>query len=307
MKYDRRNERYLSLNSSIIFINISMRTIQRIHKPTHSLIRELITYTALPTRTIDYLDPFLFLNHHGYQEYPTNNQGLPFGPHPHRGMETVTFILEGDIMHQDSSGHASVIEAGGVQWMTAGKGLIHAETSSEKFKKEGGSLEILQLWLNLPARSKMTEPFYQGLQKEDIPTNTLDEGKVTINVTSGEIAGTKGVFTSEIGVSLGTLYFKESGKLSLDIPKEHTIFFYVIDGKLAINGQTIEARSLVEFKYDDTQVNIEALADSKLLFGHALPLNEPVVSQGPFVMNTEEEIYQAYQDYQAGKFGKWKF
>src|SRR5690606_7324252 len=108
-----------------------------------------------PTAAVDHIDPFIFLNHHGFQVYPPKNRGLPFGPHPHRGFETVTFILEGDLAHKDSSGASSVINAGGVQWMTAGRGLIHAEVSSEDFLKNGGNLEILQLWVNLPAKYKM--------------------------------------------------------------------------------------------------------------------------------------------------------
>lgn len=135
-----------------------MKTIKKIHQAEFRPIADLITYSPIPTRTLDQIDPFLFLNHHGPQVYPPNNNGLPFGPHPHRGMETVTFIIDGDIAHHDSGGHTSVINNGGVQWMTAGKGLIHAEVSSEQFKKAGGKLEILQLWLNLPARLKMTTP-----------------------------------------------------------------------------------------------------------------------------------------------------
>src|SRR5688572_47812 len=119
-----------------------MRSVKEIHKAIHAPIGDLITHRALPTRSIEMIDPFLFLNHHGPQTYDPHNRGLPFGPHPHRGMETVTFILDGDIMHKDSRGHESVIEAGGVQWMTAGRGLIHAEVSSEKFKREGGYVEI---------------------------------------------------------------------------------------------------------------------------------------------------------------------
>jgi len=127
---------------------MDLRKIKKVHGSEYRPIADLITYSPMPTRSLDMIDPFLFLNHHGFQKCPQNNHGLPFGPHPHRGMETVTFILEGDIMHKDSSGHESVIEAGGVQYMTAGKGLIHTEVSSSEFKKNGGDLEILQLWLS---------------------------------------------------------------------------------------------------------------------------------------------------------------
>jgi redox-sensitive bicupin YhaK (pirin superfamily) len=282
-----------------------MRTIKKIHKAAYSPIADLITYSPLPSRTLQQIDPFLFLNHHGPQQYKPGNNGLPFGPHPHRGMETVTFILDGDIMHKDSAGHESVITAGGVQYMTAGRGLIHAEVSSSDFKQKGGDLEILQLWLNLPARLKMTAPKYIGLQKSEIPAITLDNGQVEVNLISGSWEGNKGAFDSATDVQLNTIYFKPGGKLTFIVPATHNIFFYVIRGKLAVNGQMVEALHLAEFNNDNDTLQIEAQTDSILLFGHAKPFNEPVVAQGPFVMNTEEEIQQAYQDYRQGKFGSW--
>ncbi|WP_205501824.1 pirin family protein [Rufibacter psychrotolerans] len=282
-----------------------MRTIKKIHKAEYAPIADLVTYSPLPSRSLQQVDPFLFLNHHGHQVYKPNNRGLPFGPHPHRGMETVTFILEGDIMHKDSGGHESVITGGGVQWMTAGRGLIHAEVSSSEFKKTGGPLEILQLWVNLPARLKMTEPKYEGLQRENIPTFTLDEGNVTVNLVSGTWDGHTGAFETLSDIMLSTVYFQASGKLSVEVPAERNIFFYIIKGTLTVNGQQVPFRNLVEFNNDGSQLQVEASEDSILLFGHAVPFNEPVVAQGPFVMNSEAEIYQAYADYQQGKFGSW--
>lgn len=282
-----------------------MRTIKAIHKAEYAPIADLITYSPLPSWDLEYIDPFLFLNHHGPQKYAPNNNGLPFGPHPHRGMETVTFILEGDIMHKDSGGHESVITSGGVQWMTAGRGLIHAETSSDEFKKNGGDLEILQLWVNLPKRDKMTEPKYTGLQKEEIPTLLLDTGKVKVSLVSGTWDDTKGAFETKNNINLSLIDFKVKGRLSINIPVDHNIFFYVITGQLLVNERTIETRQLAEFNNDDEVLNIEALQQSILLFGHAEPFNEPVVAQGPFVMNTEEEITEAYEDYRKGKFGRW--
>ncbi|MFB9865116.1 pirin family protein [Rufibacter immobilis] len=282
-----------------------MRTIKKIHKAEYSPIADLVTYSPLPSRSLQQIDPFLFLNHHGHQVYKPNNRGLPFGPHPHRGMETVTFILEGDIMHKDSGGHESVITAGGVQWMTAGRGLIHAEVSSSEFKKTGGPLEILQLWVNLPAKLKMTEPRYEGLQKEDIPSFTLDEGKVTVNLVSGNWEEHTGAFETLSDIMLSTVYFQASGKLTLQVPAEQNLFFYIIKGTLSVNGQEVPFRNLVEFNNDAPELQVEASEDSILLLGHAVPFREPVVAQGPFVMNTEAEIYQAYQDYQQGKFGSW--
>jgi redox-sensitive bicupin YhaK (pirin superfamily) len=259
----------------------------------------------MPTRDLQMIDPFLFLNHHGPQTYAANNKGLPFGPHPHRGMETVTFILDGDISHKDSGGNENVIYSGGVQWMTAGSGLIHAEISSDDFKKFGGDLEILQLWINLPAKLKMTKPGYRGFQQDEIPTVALDDGKITARVISGNFKGTRGAFKTLTAIDLATLNFKESGKLEINVPRDHNIFFYVIKGELIVNGESAKALHLVEFNNDGESINIEAKADSTLLFGHAVPFNEPVVARGPFVMNTMEEIDVAYQDFQSGKLGEW--
>ncbi|TGE09455.1 pirin family protein [Hymenobacter fodinae] len=282
-----------------------MRTIKRQHRAVSAPIADLVTYRALPTQSVEHLDPFLFLNHHGPQVYPTNNRGLPFGPHPHRGFETVTFILDGDIMHQDTGGHQSIIGPGGIQWMTAGRGLIHAEISSPEFKRQGGPLEILQLWVNLPAKDKMVEPRYIGLQEPEIPTVTLDNDRVTIQAVSGNWAGTAGAVQPLADIQLATIHFKEGGTLSLAIPAERTIFFYTVRGRLRVNGQETEARQLVEFNYDGDELRIEATSDAVLLLGHAKPFEEPIVAYGPFVMNTEQQIQEAYRDYQAGTFGRW--
>jgi redox-sensitive bicupin YhaK (pirin superfamily) len=282
-----------------------MPVIKKVSAAEYSPIADLITYRALPTRSVEYVDPFLFLNHHGPQRYQPHNNGLPFGPHPHRGMETVTFIIDGDIAHKDSSGHESVIEAGGVQWMTAGSGLIHAEVSSDRFMEQGGQLEILQLWLNLPARSKMTKPFYKGLQQNDIPSLTLDEERVTVNLISGDWDGHAAAFTSDTGVSLSTLFFQPGGQVTVSVPDGHTIFFYVIRGALDANGTQVKALQLAQFDQTGGELTISTDQESILLLGHARPLNEPVVSHGPFVMNTQAEIAQAYYDYRNGKFGSW--
>ncbi|UJH91556.1 pirin family protein [Antarcticibacterium sp. 1MA-6-2] len=283
-----------------------MRSIKRIHKAEYRPIADLETFSPMPTRDLEMIDPFLFLNHHGPQTYEPNNNGLPFGPHPHRGMETVTFILDGDIAHKDSGGHKSVIYSGGVQWMTAGSGLIHAEISSEDFKKYGGDLEILQLWVNLPSNLKMTEPKYEGLQQDDIPTVAFDEGRINARVVSGEFKGTRGAFQTLTDVTLATISFKTSGKLMISVPEEHNIFFYVIKGELKVNNQSVRSLHLVEFENDSQVLEVEAQADSTILFGHAKPFNEPVVARGPFVMNSMQEINQAYDDFQAGKLGRWE-
>lgn len=284
---------------------MTMRAIKKIHNSEYRPIADLITYSPMPTRSIEMIDPFLFLNHHGYQTYPANNRGLPFGPHPHRGMETVTFILEGDIMHKDSSGHESVIGPGGVQYMTAGKGLIHAEVSSDQFKKSGGDLEILQLWLNLPASKKMMSPNYIGLQKEEIPVLELDDSKIKIQQLFGEWNGVKGAFEGTFPIHMSTIYLAKGGAFEKEIPASENIFFYVVRGKVSVNEKEVDFRHLVEFENHGERLQVEALEESVIILGHALPFNESVVAQGPFVMNSEAQIREAYEDYQNGKFGSW--
>lgn len=285
---------------------MATRKIKETHKAVSAPIGNLVTYRALPTRELEYIDPFLFLNHHGPQPYGPNNSGLPFGPHPHRGFETLTFILEGDIMHQDTGGGQSVIEKGGVQWMTAGSGLIHAEISSEKFKQTGGPLEILQLWFNLPAKHKMVKPHYIGLQQDEIPTVTEDGGKVKVNLISGQQGDVQGPVQSLGGISMSSIELQQSGSFRTTIPAAHNIFLYVVRGQVNVNGQAIGKLHLVEFENEGEELNIEALEDAYILLGHAKPFNEPVVAHGPFVMNTEQEIQEAFRDYQQGKMGKWQ-
>lgn len=275
------------------------KPILRLHEAYRDDIADLVTRRPLPGLKIDMLGAFLFLNHHGPQVYPPNNRGLPFGPHPHRGFETVTFMLEGPLAHRDSAGHESIITKG-VQWMTAGSGLVHAEISPEAFKRTGGPLEILQLWVNLPARLKMTQPAYTGVQADQIPQ--VAANGVTVNVISGDYQGVTGPITSLTGVFMTTVHMTPGGRVTFDGLSGRDVFCYVARGEVAVNGQDVKKWHLIEFG-DGDMVDLEALSDAVLVFGHAEPINEPVVSHGPFVMNTVAEIHQAYADYQAGKFG----
>ncbi len=279
---------------------MNTKPILRLHEAYRDDIADLVTRRPLPGQRIDKLGAFLFLNHHGPQVYPPNNRGLPFGPHPHRGFETVTFMLEGPLAHRDSAGHESIITTGGVQWMTAGSGLTHAEISPDAFKRSGGPLEILQLWVNLPARLKMTAPRYTGVSADQIPQITAAD--VTVNVISGEYQGVRGPIPSLTGVFMTTVHMAAGGRVTFDGLSGRDVFCYVARGDVAVNGQDVRKWHLIEFGDGDV-VDIEAVSDAVLVFGHAEPIDEPVVSHGPFVMNTVQEIHRAYADYQAGKFG----
>jgi redox-sensitive bicupin YhaK (pirin superfamily) len=282
---------------------MSSKTIRQQHSAYRDDIGDLTTRRPLPGPGIDQLDPFLFLNHHGPQVYGPHNRGLPFGPHPHRGFETVTFILQGSLTHRDSGGHESIINEGGVQWMTAGSGLIHAEVSPGSFLKDGGPLEILQLWVNLPSRLKMTRPAYTGLQKDAIPALPTADGKGTVNLIAGSWGGHAGPFNSLTGVFMSTVALQAGGAVSFPDVRGRNVFLYVVRGTVRLAGASAPQYRLLELNDDGDSVDIVAESDAVLLFGHADPIGEPVVAHGPFVMNTREEIQQAARDYMDGKFG----
>ena len=281
---------------------MSGRTVTRQHRARRDDIGDLVTRRPVPGPGLEQVDPFLFLNHHGPQTYPPGNPGLPFGPHPHRGFETVTFVLDGELAHLDSAGHASEIRAGGIQWMTAGRGIVHAEVSPDAFKREGGPMEILQLWINLPARLKMTAPRYVGLQRDAIPRLPTADGLGAVNLVAGRWGDRDGPVRSLTGVFVATVELAAGGTVSFPGLAGRSVFLYVVRGSIRVGADVAPEFTLVETSADGDEVGITAVADAVLLFGHADPIGEPVVAHGPFVMNTREEIVQAIRDYQAGRF-----
>ncbi|TNE30756.1 MAG: pirin family protein [Bacteroidetes bacterium] len=281
------------------------RKIIDIHPAMAAHMPGLSTWRAMPTARIEWLDPFLFLNHHGPDVFRPNNRGLPFGPHPHRGFETLTYILEGELIHKDTTGYNSNIKTGGVQWMTAGSGLLHSETSSEEFKKEGGAVELIQLWLNLPSKLKMTPPSYTGLQENELVHFDAVEG-VRVHLLSGEFLDHKGPIDSITNLTMTWMELRENSKLDLQVDPENQILLYVVSGKLDVNGREAGERSLVQFDHEGTDIHLQAQADTRILFGYGKPFNEPIAAYGPFVMNSEAELQEAFNDYQNGKLGVWK-
>jgi hypothetical protein len=281
---------------------VNSRTLKRLHAARRDDIGDLVTRRPVPGPGLDQVDPFLFLNHHGPQVYPPGNAGLPFGPHPHRGFETVTFILDGELAHMDSAGHASVIGAGGTQWMTAGRGIVHSEVSPAAFRRDGGPMEILQLWINLPARLKMTAPRYVGLQRDAIPRLPTADGRGTVNLIAGHWNGRDGPVASLTGVFMSTVELKAGGAVAFPGLAGRSVFLYVVRGSIRIGPDVVPHFTLAELNDDGDAVDIAAVEDAVLLFGHADPIGEPVVAHGPFVMNTREEIVEAIRDYQAGRF-----
>ncbi|MCB2408751.1 pirin family protein [Hymenobacter lucidus] len=263
----------------------------------------LTTYQPLPSRFIEQLDPFLLLHHTGPEELEPHGRGLPFVPHPHRGFETVTFIFAGDVRHHDSRGNTGVIGAGGVQWMTAGLGIVHSENISRELREAGGVIEYVQLWINLPARLKRTPPRYQGVAATQIPVVALPDGGGTVRVVAGSWQGTTGPVESITGIQALTIELTAGGTLQTEVEPGRTVLFYVLHGAVQVNGRAIEERTLVEFEPEAGRIEVEATAAATILFCTGEPYHEPLVWQGPYVMNTQTEIMEAMRDYRMGRLG----
>jgi quercetin 2,3-dioxygenase len=259
----------------------------------------------LPTQQVEQIDPFLLL-HHAEVKVPRHidPKHAGVGPHPHRGFSPVTFIFKGGVHHRDSRGNNSVIYTGGAQWMNAGRGIIHSERPPQDIHEIGGRQEIIQLWINTPAKHKMDQPAYFPLAAENVPSSVSEDGLVELKVFSGELAGLKGPIPSQTNVNAATAELKKDGILTLEIPTAHNAFIYLLDGSLSVNGfGLVEALHLVHYNADGEGIGLKALEDTRLLIMSGEPLNEEVVSHGPFVMNTQTQVLEAMRDYQMGKMG----
>ena len=259
----------------------------------------------LPTQRVGQIDPFLLM-HHADIKVPAHVEPdhAGVGPHPHRGFSPVTFIFKGGVHHRDSRGNDSVIYAGGAQWMNAGMGIIHSERPPDDIHEIGGRQEIIQLWINTPAIHKMDEPAYFPISAEELPSHVSEDRKVNVKVFSGEVLRLKGPIASHTEVNAATLDFKKGGKISIPLPAHHNAFIYLLDGKLTLDGfGMVEELNLVHFRNDGEGITIEALEETRVLLLSGAPLNEEVVSHGPFVMNSQTQILEAMRDYQKGKMG----
>lgn len=259
----------------------------------------------LPTQQVQQIDPFLLL-HHANIKVPahieTDHAGV--GPHPHRGFSPVTFIFQGGVHHRDSRGNDSTLYAGGAQWMNAGMGIIHSERPSHDIHEIGGRQEIIQLWINTPAKNKMDQPTYFPLASADVPSIKSDDGLITFRIFSGELLGVKGPVPSKAVVNAATAEFKSGGKISIPLPSQHNVMLYLLDGKLNVDGfGMVDELHLIQFNNDGDGISLSALADTRVLLLSGEPLNEPVVAHGPFVMNNQTQIMEAMRDYQVGKMG----
>ncbi|OOF71017.1 pirin family protein [Rodentibacter caecimuris] len=257
------------------------------------------------------LDPFLLMDYNSPKFFSgrrkNNSQSTLSGvkPHPHRGFETVTIAYQGEISHSDSNGSEGTIGAGDVQWMTAGSGVMHEEKHSEKFTKEGGMFEMVQIWVNLPAKNKMTEPKYQVIRASDIPDVNLPNEAGIVCVIAGNLFDTQGIANTFTPINVWDTQLNSGKSHTFSIPASHNLIILVLDGTILINNTDVICKEeLVTFKSGGSDVLVEANKKAKILILTAKPLNEPIVGYGPFVMNTKSEIYQAYYDIHVGKFGR---
>ena len=260
----------------------------------------------LPTEHIEMVDPFILLHHYG--PYEINEKSNPFdlGPHPHRGFEPITFLVQGEQLHRDSLGNESVVKAGDVQWTTAGRGIIHAEGPTKEFVQKGGTIEGIQLWLNLPAEKKMIQANYQHAKYEDFRVVTSEDGKVETRIITGELNETYGRIATQTPVNAFMIEAKAGGSQSISFSSTHQGLLYLLKGKAKVNGLTtleLNKNQFVQFNQDGDHFSIEAEANSLLLFMSGEPFNEPVSTYGPYVMNNQTEVLEAIRDYQMGKMG----
>lgn len=306
---DMKRQKAIPLESDNSYNNF-IRSVSKIIKSEATQDGEGVTLNrSFPNQYISEFDPFLLLDEIGpINIKPGKQKGFP--DHPHRGFETVTYLLEGKFEHKDSQGHAGIINSGDVQWMTAGSGVIHSEMPEKEFSKNGGKLHGFQLWVNLPKSSKMMKPRYQEILQSKIPTGTTKDDNITVKVIAGESLGAKAIINTIIPIIY--LHFKlEPGfRIVQPIPKEYNVFAYVIQGKGVFepsDSNKVERGNLVIFDTDGNEVYIQAVEDSKIPFEVLLiggvPIREPITRYGPFVMNTQQEIYKAIEDYRNGKFG----
>ncbi len=253
------------------------------------------------------MNPFILLDYGAKFYFPPSDHPLGVGVHPHRGFETVTIAYKGRVAHHDSTGESGVIGEGDVQWMTAASGILHKEYHEKEFSREGGELQMVQLWVNLPAKYKMSAPKYQSLTNAQISKVTLPDEAGVVEVIAGEYKKTKGSASTFSPIHLLNVKLNKGGKADFSFPEVYNSALLVLEGKVTVNGsEEVPANHFALFQNDGETFDIESAEDAIVLVMSGEDLSEPIAAHGPFVMNTRQEILQAFEDYQKGKFGYLK-
>jgi len=255
-----------------------------------------------PTPDIyEHTNPFILMDYASPQKFNATPRKLGVGAHPHKGFETVTFAIQGEVEHRDSSGGGGVIKTGGVQWMTAGRGIVHEEFHSRDFAKEGGVFEMVQLWVNLPKKDKLTSPKYQGLNKDKFPVKKLDGSDV--KVIAGKFQDLIGAAQTFTQMNIYEIEMDKDKELSFNLDAGTNTAILAIDGEVIIDGKELPMRNIALFSKEGDKIQIQSTKKSRLLLLNAEPIDEPIFAHGPFVMNTREEISQAIEEYNNGDMG----
>jgi len=264
-------------------------------------VRSVFDYNGLGRE----LSPFLLLDYAAPYQFPPGNEKRGVGGHPHKGFETVTIAYQGEIEHRDSSGGGGKIGAGDVQWMTAGNGIVHEEFHSQDFTRKGGTFQMAQLWVNLRAKDKSAKAGYQTLLKAQIPNITLPQGAGTVRVIAGDYNGRKGAAKTFSPINLWDVNLRAGKSAELPLPDGHTTTFLVLSGEVQVDGERDAGEGdLAIFARAGDGITVKAKTDAKLLVMGGEPFDEPVVGHGPFVMNSQAEIQQAFEEYQLGRMGE---
>ena len=254
----------------------------------------------IPQRRIS---PFLMLDFNAEYDFGPTEKLRGVDVHPHKGFETVTIAYKGSVAHYDSSGNSGVINPGDVQWMTAGAGILHKEYHEKEFSKKGGPFEMVQLWVNLPKKDKQTPAHYQAITLDQMGKIELPGNSGLINVIAGKFNDVTGPANTYSPVNLFDIKLKKNGEVSTNITEGHNTALLVINGSIEVNGEKAAEHSFVLFKNEGEEISLKGLEDSVVLLLSGEPINEPIASYGPFVMNTQDEIYTAIEEFQSGKFG----
>ncbi len=265
-------------------------------------VRSLFSYSGPHKKA---LTPFLLLDYAGPATFEPAMRRRGVGQHPHRGFETVTIVYQGGVAHRDSTGAGGLIGPGDVQWMTAASGIIHEEFHSDDFTMNGGTLEMVQLWVNLPAKAKMSPPGYQTLLDKEIPRVDLPAGAGSLRVIAGDYKGAKGPARTTTPMDVWDMRLAKGHTSTFSVPDGHTMALVVLNGEIVVNGQTKAAGAqFVLLDREGADVTVEATSDATVLLLSGEPIDEPVVGYGPFVMNSQAEIAQAVEDFNSGRFGQ---
>jgi len=252
------------------------------------------------------ISPFLLLDYNAEIDFAPSNRVRGVGVHPHKGFETVTIAYKGSVAHNDSAGNSGVIHPGDVQWMTAGAGILHKEYHEENYSKKGGPFEMVQLWVNLPKKDKLTKPHYQAITADQVTKLTLDNNQGQVNVIAGTVNGTTGPALTYTPVIVANLNLNPGAEFATTTPAGYNTALLVIKGSAEVNGQSAPNHSFVLFKNEGEEIEIKTSGSATLLLLSGEPINEPIAAYGPFVMNTKEELIESIHEAQSGKFGRLK-